>query len=97
MRPTNQHHTRQTPLPVAQAGRGVGSHTAVQAGTLERLRLLLALQRSPDTANVETWKRKALAKAVYSVFLDCVALGLEQEAKAMLRSEPREEEAVRNN
>lgn len=61
-------------------------HTTEQTRALERLKGLLQLQRDPGIATQEPWKRKALAKAVYSLFMDCVGLGLEQEAKELLRA-----------
>lgn len=69
----------------------VVAYTAEQLGALERLKTLLARQRSDEAAKGESWQKKALAKAVYSVFLDCVGLGVEQEAKELVHGATPEE------
>jgi putative hemolysin len=69
----------------------VVTYTAEQLSGLERLKTLLARQRSDEAAKGQSWQKKALAKAVYSVFLDCVGLGVEQEAKELLHDETPEE------
>jgi len=69
----------------------VVAYTAEQLSALERLKTMLARQRSDEAAKGESWQKKALAKAVYSVFLDCVGLGVEQEAKELVHGEAPEE------
>ncbi|MSQ14076.1 MAG: hypothetical protein EXR47_08115 [Dehalococcoidia bacterium] len=69
----------------------VVAYTVEQLSALERLKTLLARQRSDEAAKGESWQKKALAKAVYSVFLDCVGLGVEQEAKELVHGEIPEE------
>ena len=62
----------------------LAAHTPYQLFSLARLRQLLELQQREETARLEPWKQNALAKVVYSVFLDCVAAGVEQEARKFL-------------
>ena len=79
--------------PTKQAGAGgkaraaaineeLASLTPLQLLFLMRLKEMLERQKTADRA--EPWVRKALAKAVYSVFLDCVAVGVEKEAQRIL-------------
>lgn len=97
MTPRNQSKTADTRA--SEGGRAanqtaadkVVAYTPEQLSALERLKTLLARQRSDEAAKGESWQRKALAKAVYSVFLDCVGLAVEQEAKELLHDETPEE------
>lgn len=48
---------------------------------LRRLRRLVALDRDPDLTDQE---RRLVRKAIYSTYLDCRALGVGEEARALL-------------
>ncbi|MSQ11097.1 MAG: hypothetical protein EXR48_00095 [Dehalococcoidia bacterium] len=63
----------------------LAAYTPYQLLCLNRLGRLLELQQSDETARLELWKRKALAKVAYSVFLDCVAAGVEQEGHRLVQ------------
>ncbi|MBI2941536.1 MAG: hypothetical protein HYY04_13970 [Chloroflexi bacterium] len=52
---------------------------------LERLQLLARIYQ--PTAQSDEWRRRLLHKAIYSTYLDCVALGLLKEAQAVLRDQ----------
>lgn len=97
MTPRNQSKTADNRSPeggraATQTGADkVVAYTPEQLSALERLKMLLARQRSDEAAKGELWQKKALAKAVYSVFLDCVGLGMDQEAKELLHGETPEE------
>ena len=56
--------------------------TPLQLLFLTRLKEML--ERQKNAGRAELWVQKALAKAVYSVFLDCVAVGAEKEARKIL-------------
>jgi hypothetical protein len=61
-------------------------YTVVQRFFLARLEHLVALRRSPRPG-AERWQRRLLNHAIYSTYRDCVALGLVDEARTVLRGE----------
>lgn len=66
----------------AAMNQGLTPYTPLQLLSLTRLKELLEKQKNATRA--ELWVSKALSKAVYSVFLDCVGLGVEKEARDLL-------------
>ena len=57
-------------------------YTPLQLLSVTRLKDLL--ERQKNAARAEPWVKKALSKAVYSIFLDCVTAGVEKEAREIL-------------
>ncbi|MSP78464.1 MAG: hypothetical protein EXR67_02740 [Dehalococcoidia bacterium] len=57
-------------------------YTPLQLLNINRLRELL--ERQGNAGRAEPWIKKALSKAVYSVFLDCVMAGTEKEARELI-------------
>ena len=66
----------------AEMNQELAPHTPLQMLSLNRLKELL--DRQKNTEKTEPWVKKALAKAVYSVFLDCVSAGVEKEARELI-------------
>jgi len=63
-------------------------YSVVQRFFLIRLERMVELRRSPE-ARTETWQSTLIDRAIYSTFRDCVALGLADEARTVLRGEER--------
>ncbi|HLG50045.1 MAG TPA: hypothetical protein VKY56_00205, partial [Chloroflexota bacterium] len=63
-------------------------YSVVQRFFLARLERLLALRRNPEVFT-EPWHASLVNRAIYSTYRDCVALGLAEEARTMLRGEER--------
>jgi hypothetical protein len=68
---------------------GVKVYTPFQSWTLARLARLVQLKQEYDAdSKADPAVKKALARALYSTFLDCVAQGMAEEAKKVLQTEP---------
>ncbi len=68
---------------------GLKSYSPQQVFFLYRLTQLLKKRR--ETANVlkpGDWRLRLLNKALYSTYRDCVALGVEEEARRLLGQSP---------
>ncbi|HUX88877.1 MAG TPA: hypothetical protein VMW65_17870 [Chloroflexota bacterium] len=63
-------------------------YSIVQRFFLTRLERMVALRRSPEP-RTENWQTTLIDRAIYSSFRDCVALGLADEARTVLRGEER--------
>lgn len=63
-------------------------YSVVQRFFLSRLEHLITLRRSPELYS-ESWHTTLVNRAVYSTYRDCVALGLAEEARTLLKGEER--------
>lgn len=64
----------------------VRAYTTLQMHFLLRLERLVALRdRLSSQRGEPSWLERALNKAIYSTFMDCVAQGVGEEAKAVLQ------------
>ena len=63
-------------------------YSVIQRFFLARLEHLVALRRTPELFS-ESWHLPLINRAVYSTYRDCVALGLAEEARAVLHGEER--------
>jgi len=63
-------------------------YSVVQRFFLARLEHLVVLRRTPELYS-EAWHTTLVDRAVYSTYRDCVALGLADEARTVLRGEER--------
>jgi hypothetical protein len=79
----------QVPDTSINRGRASGSlrgYTPIQTLFLLRLQSLVGKrQQYGDRIDVGDWRMKLLDKALYSTYCDCVALGIGDEARALLR------------
>lgn len=62
-------------------------YNVVQRFFLGRLETLVAARRLPETG-LERWQSRLLNHAIYSTYCDCVALGIGDEARAVLHDQP---------
>ncbi|MBI4337104.1 MAG: hypothetical protein HY683_04655 [Chloroflexi bacterium] len=61
------------------------AYTPYQARCLARLEHFLRVQKGYERdQSREVWLLKAVQRAVYSAFMDCVAAGVHQEAKLLV-------------
>lgn len=66
-------------------GFAVGNQTPLQAFALTRLNHLLEQRsRFDDLLPNDDWRRKLIARALYSTYQDCVEQGLSVEAKKLI-------------
>src|SRR5579884_2536858 len=63
-------------------------YSVVQRFFLARLDRLVALRRTPELYS-EPWHSMLVNRSVYTTYRDCVALGLAEEARTLLRGEER--------
>ncbi len=63
-------------------------YSVVQRFFLARLERMVALNRSPE-GRTEPWQTTLISRAIYSTYRDCVAIGLADEARTVLRGEER--------
>ena len=63
-------------------------YSVVQRFFLARLERLITLRRSPEEFT-EHWHSALVNRAIYSTYRDCIALGLAEEARAVLHGEER--------
>ena len=61
-----------------------GRYTIVQRFFLARIERLVSLRKSKSD-ELESWQNALLNRAIYSTYRDCVDLGLNDEARAILR------------
>jgi hypothetical protein len=76
-----ENSVEQAHAPVPEDARAL---SVEQQQSLARLKELLERQFAPDTPSAPAWQQKALAKAVYSGYLDCLDMGVGREAHALL-------------
>lgn len=63
-------------------------YSVIQRFFLARLERLVSLRRSPEQF-AEPWHQPLVNRSVYSTYRDCVALGLAEEARAVLHGQER--------
>jgi len=70
----------------AQMGSSLRGYTPMQTLFLLRLQSLIGKrQQHVGRLDAGDWRMRLLDKALYSTYLDCVALGIGDEARALLR------------
>lgn len=73
-------HTKPEP-----GGAAISNRTPLQTFSLSRLHHLLEQRgRFAELLPGDDWRRKLIARALYSTYQDCVAQGIEGEAKKMV-------------
>jgi len=70
-------------------GSAIGNRTLLQSFSLARLRFLVEQRaRFNELLPTEDWRRRLIARALYSTYQDCLSQGLEIEAKALMAGNP---------
>ncbi len=64
-----------------------GEYNAMQMLFLLRLHRLVEKSREVHAGPAKEWQRTLVKKAIFSTFNDCIAFGLETEARRVLRGE----------